>query len=132
MDGDETRCIHKSLSWPHNQIIHSFIQLLSSIILAHYHLHIIDNTSPSHFSQLPHWRAHKRIQNINMGKLLSKIFGNKEMRILMLGLDAAGKTSILFLKKNKPRTHHPTHDEFQFTFYENNHLFSLTLNPFNY
>lgn len=33
-----------------------------------------------------------------MGKLLSKIFGNKEMRILMLGLDAAGKTSILFQK----------------------------------
>jgi len=32
---------------------------------------------------------------IKMGKLLSKIFGNKEMRILMLGLDAAGKTSIL-------------------------------------
>jgi len=30
-----------------------------------------------------------------MGKLLSKIFGNKEMRILMLGLDAAGKTSEL-------------------------------------
>ena len=33
----------------------------------------------------------------NMGKLLSKIFGNKEMRILMLGLDAAGKTSIFFI-----------------------------------
>ncbi|KAF4531710.1 hypothetical protein B566_EDAN009352 [Ephemera danica] len=30
-----------------------------------------------------------------MGKLLSKIFGNKEMRILMLGLDAAGKTIYL-------------------------------------
>lgn len=30
-----------------------------------------------------------------MGKLLSKIFGKKEMRILMLGLDAAGKTSEL-------------------------------------
>lgn len=30
---------------------------------------------------------------VAMGKLLSKIFGNKEMRILMLGLDAAGKTS---------------------------------------
>ena len=33
----------------------------------------------------------------NMGKLLSKIFGNREMRILMLGLDAAGKTSIFYL-----------------------------------
>lgn len=28
-----------------------------------------------------------------MSKALSKIFGTKEMRILMLGLDAAGKTS---------------------------------------
>ena len=33
-----------------------------------------------------------------MGKIISKIFGNKEMRILMLGLDAAGKTSILFTR----------------------------------
>jgi len=30
-----------------------------------------------------------------MGKVLAKIFGKKDMRILMLGLDAAGKTSIL-------------------------------------
>lgn len=29
----------------------------------------------------------------NLSKALSKMFGNKEMRILMLGLDAAGKTS---------------------------------------
>lgn len=36
-----------------------------------------------------------REKAVRMGKLLSKIFGNKEMRILMLGLDAAGKTSIL-------------------------------------
>ena len=34
-----------------------------------------------------------------MGKLLSKIFGNREMRILMLGLDAAGKTSIFAVRK---------------------------------
>ena len=32
-----------------------------------------------------------------MGKMLSKLFGNKEMRVLMLGLDASGKTSILFM-----------------------------------
>jgi ADP-ribosylation factor 6 len=29
----------------------------------------------------------------SVSKLLDKIFGNKEMRLLMLGLDAAGKTS---------------------------------------
>lgn len=28
-----------------------------------------------------------------MSKIMGKIFGSKEMRILMLGLDAAGKTS---------------------------------------
>ncbi|CAI2176895.1 18730_t:CDS:2 [Funneliformis geosporum] len=33
----------------------------------------------------------------SLSKALAKIFGNKEMRILMLGLDAAGKTSILFI-----------------------------------
>lgn len=30
-----------------------------------------------------------------MGKKLSKLFSGKQIRILMLGLDAAGKTTIL-------------------------------------
>lgn len=34
-----------------------------------------------------------------MGKIFAKLFGKKDMRILMLGLDAAGKTSILMLIK---------------------------------
>lgn len=30
----------------------------------------------------------------SLSKSMQKLFGNKEMRILMLGLDAAGKTSM--------------------------------------
>ncbi|KAI0241478.1 ADP-ribosylation factor, Arf Arf6 [Massospora cicadina] len=41
--------------------------------------------------------------------MLQKLFGNKEMRILMLGLDAAGKTTILYkLKLNQSVTTIPT------------------------
>lgn len=44
-----------------------------------------------------------------LSKALGKIFGNKEMRILMLGLDAAGKTTILYkLKLNQSVTTIPT------------------------
>ncbi|RDL38934.1 uncharacterized protein BP5553_03274 [Venustampulla echinocandica] len=49
----------------------------------------------------------------NMGgqisKMMGKIFGSKEMRLLMLGLDAAGKTTILYkLKLNQDVTTIPT------------------------
>ncbi|GFX37118.1 ADP-ribosylation factor 6 [Trichonephila clavipes] len=48
-------------------------------------------------------------QNQIMGKIISKIFGNKEMRILMLGLDAAGKTTVLYkLKLGQSVTTIPT------------------------
>jgi hypothetical protein len=36
----------------------------------------------------------------NLSKALSKMFGSKEMRILMLGLDAAGKTSRFSLEND--------------------------------
>lgn len=35
----------------------------------------------------------------SFGKLFSKLFGKKDMRILMVGLDAAGKTTILYKLK---------------------------------
>lgn len=42
-------------------------------------------------------------------KMMGKIFGSKEMRLLMLGLDAAGKTTILYkLKLNQDVTTIPT------------------------
>lgn len=42
-------------------------------------------------------------------KVLSKYFGSKEMRLLMLGLDAAGKTTILYkLKLGQDVTTIPT------------------------
>ncbi|CAG8586876.1 9137_t:CDS:2, partial [Diversispora eburnea] len=45
----------------------------------------------------------------SVSKALARIFGNKEMRILMLGLDAAGKTTILYkLKLNQSVTTIPT------------------------
>ncbi|KAG5439775.1 hypothetical protein PCANB_000057 [Pneumocystis canis] len=45
----------------------------------------------------------------SMSKLMNRLFGSKEMRILMLGLDAAGKTTILYkLKLNQSVTTIPT------------------------
>ncbi|EMR11593.1 ADP-ribosylation factor 6 [Pneumocystis murina B123] len=45
----------------------------------------------------------------SISKLMNRLFGNKEMRILMLGLDAAGKTTILYkLKLNQTVTTIPT------------------------
>ncbi|GAB7347528.1 hypothetical protein MBLNU459_g4426t1 [Dothideomycetes sp. NU459] len=49
----------------------------------------------------------------NMGggisKMMAKVFGSKEMRLLMLGLDAAGKTTILYkLKLDQDVTTIPT------------------------
>jgi GTPase SAR1 family protein len=46
-------------------------------------------------------------------KLLSRLFAKKEMRILMVGLDAAGKTTILYkLKLGEIVTTIPTIGEF--------------------
>ena len=36
---------------------------------------------------------------MSFGKLFSRLFAKKEMRILMVGLDAAGKTTILYKLK---------------------------------
>ncbi|KAF2643950.1 ARF/SAR superfamily [Massarina eburnea CBS 473.64] len=45
----------------------------------------------------------------SISKMMNKIFGSKEMRLLMLGLDAAGKTTILYkLKLDQDVTTIPT------------------------
>ncbi|KAL9080945.1 MAG: hypothetical protein Q9157_000445 [Trypethelium eluteriae] len=44
-----------------------------------------------------------------ISKMMNRIFGSKEMRLLMLGLDAAGKTTILYkLKLDQDVTTIPT------------------------
>lgn len=63
--------------------------------------------------RIPRRHVHTAQQAVKMGgqlsKALGKLFGNKEMRILMLGLDAAGKTTILYkLKLNQSVTTIPT------------------------
>lgn len=46
---------------------------------------------------------------MSISSLFGKLFGSKEVRILMLGLDAAGKTTILYkLKLNQTMTTIPT------------------------
>lgn len=55
------------------------------------------------------------------GNLLKSLIGKKEMRILMVGLDAAGKTTILYkLKLGEIVTTIPTIGEFSVEF----HLFA--------
>lgn len=45
----------------------------------------------------------------SVSRALGKLFGSREMKILMLGLDNAGKTTILYkLKLNKIKTSAPT------------------------
>lgn len=45
----------------------------------------------------------------SFSKIMGKLFGTREMKILMLGLDNAGKTTILYkLKLNKIKTSAPT------------------------
>jgi ADP-ribosylation factor protein 6 len=47
--------------------------------------------------------------SMSISSIFGKLFGSKEVRILMLGLDAAGKTTILYkLKLNQTMTTIPT------------------------
>ena len=72
--------------------------VLLSVFLSHFFLAksvvcLSSNRSPLFCGFCGARKAQEAGKQRKMGKMLSKIFGNKEMRILMLGLDAAGKTS---------------------------------------
>ena len=59
-------------------------------------------------------------------KLFSRLFAKKEMRILMVGLDAAGKTTILYkLKLGEIVTTIPTIGE---SFYRVKQMFIVCVN----
>lgn len=60
--------------------------------------------------------------------LFKGLFGKKEMRILMVGLDAAGKTTILYkLKLGEIVTTIPTIGEFYYTFCTKLYTFIISL-----
>ena len=51
---------------------------------------------------------------MSISKMLERLWGKKEMRILMVGLDAAGKTTILYkLKLGEIVTTIPTIGKYQ-------------------
>ena len=53
---------------------------------------------------------------LTISNLMSRLFAKKQMRILMVGLDAAGKTTILYkLKLGEIVTTIPTNGKFQGT-----------------
>jgi ADP-ribosylation factor protein 1 len=63
---------------------------------------------------------------LSISKLLSGLFGKKEMRILMVGLDAAGKTTILYkLKLGEIVTTIPTIGKFSSCCYYSSSLLDL-------
>ena len=64
-------------------------------------------------------RPNERNSNVTMGNMFATLFkglfGKKEMRILMVGLDAAGKTTILYkLKLGEIVTTIPTIGEMKY------------------
>ncbi|KAL9272581.1 ADP-ribosylation factor 1-like protein [Drosera capensis] len=62
----------------------------------------VSNSPPSPFPFLPTLAGRRRRvvkMGLSFGKLFSRLFAKKEMRILMVGLDAAGKTTILYKLK---------------------------------
>lgn len=63
--------------------------------------------------------SHQTKMGLSFTKLFSRLFAKKEMRILMVGLDAAGKTTILYkLKLGEIVTTIPTIGEFVIILYE--------------
>lgn len=52
-----------------------------------------------HFPPLSLFSIHIVKMGLSFSKLFNDLFGKREMRILMVGLDAAGKTTILYKLK---------------------------------
>lgn len=83
-------CVHGNLQHP----------LFSSSVIMDNSLSVFYLTAHPHVFQIC-WseESHRWIMGNIFGNLLKSLIGKKEMRILMVGLDAAGKTTILYKLK---------------------------------
>src|SRR5690606_16945185 len=76
-----------------------------------------------------HPHTSQSIMGISISKLFSSLISKREMRILMVGLDAAGKTTILYkLKLGEIVTTIPTIGKFLCSFLSLSSIHSISFN----
>lgn len=91
------------------------IRLFGCRLLTDPHLVIVASLKPLPFARLVPNDAAAANMGLTFSKLFDRIWPKKEMRILMVGLDAAGKTTILYkLKLGEIVTTIPTIGECSF------------------